>query len=336
MTAPTPQEAFGQLREFLHTSSPGERTRSQLYALLREAFVRDADVYAAEWVPYLKDFESWWARPLVWSTLQYLGNSAWYPSARACKSRDALSTYRRIVPFGPWQLEVLDMSRSHLRSPAAAFALDDAFSEEQQALCRGLRLSSCYLYDDGTSQEYYEWPAREDDLITILAAGLEKLPGIDTLELELNRSGSSYSMQGSSRRVRVYFGEPEIRQAMALLEERELAHLTLTHDYPLTQLARWKELPCWEQLETLDLSGNKLGAGAPRKLFCSPMPRLTCLKLERNEKFGDKGAQALARSKNLPALTVLHLQGAQVSEQARAELLSSPNLPSLTHVYTGS
>lgn len=349
-------QSFGEVREFLHAREPGDEARQSLYELLEQVRRADPERYQSELVPYLKGFEeTWFAEPLVWCTLD-----AWRAHGQGLKSPHApvLKRYREVVPFGPYQLEVESLSGSLSRDFRWNYSLlegqdalwsyrdhvvsleeleDDESNPLSMMHCTGFKIDHLTMYDDSTSQEFYEGTMPADEVAQGLERLFDRLPNLTTFSFYMPIYSETYSFQDEYIRSSSTALYRKRRQSLfkEIKTRYKLRHLRMSHHLTVKNFHNFAKKN-WLTLETLDLSGNALEQekDSPiEKLFPAKMPHLKALSLNACYELTDESmARLVASGVQFPALESMDVRGTKVTEAGASLLKASDHFPALKDV----
>jgi hypothetical protein len=325
-------EPLRALHEFLRAKAPDTQTRADLYARLADLRRQDPEAYDTVCLPAIEPYGSWWSEPLVWSTL-----SCWTAYGQGLRSSrvPALDTYRGVMPFGPYQLEIESLSYYGFNQ-GRLLEGDDV--PESFAGCCGLKIDGTTVYDGSTSQEFFEATVDSNALVSPLLALIEQLPDLRRFEFQMPSYAEQYSFQETYLRPRKVELTRAKRQALfkALRDRDALTSLTFSHNLQVKGFYGFRQKR-WSRLEELDLNRNELGSVDPpdasiTKLFPETMPHLRRLSLDRCAYLTDASVAALEAESSFPALEVLDVRATKITAASRRLLESSPSFPSLREV----
>lgn len=321
------QTQFAELRSFLHTNTPDQTTRQQLYGMLQKAQRKDAARYLAEWWPYIQGFDDWLSEPLMAVYLDGMGGGA-----RPPEDAEWYDWYRAVIPQGPLMVSVGGGDNVY-DVPSLSYVFDEA-----PDTIVGLCVDRPKWNFDGGQDGYGDGDA--DISVVLQSIQKELLPHLQGLravticcdyytsyDMTLSGEESSSWHPGNISRL------DSAQRLMPILGElQHIVRFQLSAQLQPAKLSHLPKTPWWTSLEWLSLADNKIRQGGIKKLFAQPMPALKTLDLQGNAQFGVGGVKALAKCKSFPVLEVLNLSDCDVTQDDLALLHDSKHLPALRHV----
>lgn len=306
---------FGELRSFLHSESPNTVTRRRLFERLSALYRQDTARYQSEYVPYLQDFEAWWGEPLVWTTLDPWSRE---PQVRGYVD---LSRYRRVMPFGPYKLEVLSLKALMWSNRSLRDTLLESLREEGAALerCVGLGCNQVQMHwEDGNQCGTYE--ADSDDLVESLLETLSELEHLRHFKFVAPRAYTSYTTHGDGSESTEHW-EPSIQATRrdqlfkTLRASSELEHVELSHSFTAKNFYRFHGKN-WSALRSLNIQNNLFGNTARDRdwvtLFPETMEHLKILSLQGCHHVDAASMERLLDHTTFPALESINIKWTSV------------------------
>lgn len=291
MTASS-DDCFEQACAALDAAAP-ERDdwRAPLFQRLIAARRIDPARYDTELLPRLEARDSLWSGGLCW--------------CHAGRAADSLA----VAPFAPLLIEYSDLAGS------ASDFLSFFVGVRRAPPLLGLRIIDWQHEESSQEPQYFIAGAR---IAEALVANASELSRLRVFELSLPTHELRWSRERRRDvRVSIQLSPQDVSRIVAALPEG-LATLRISNGLKLGALGALGGARFCSSIERLDLSGNALGAAALRRVFATPMPKLTRLDLSANP-IGDGGLRSLALARGLGSLSDVIAQGCGLTEEGVAE-----------------